>query len=291
MARRRLISGGIVALAVLVIAAVALVEATGKPASHAGAGHPGPVLTIGSPTPAAVSAVVASPTPTVTANSAPPASLAAPAPAAPVPAPPAVTIAPSSTIAYVNGPATIQIYGDHSLSQPLKVFPGHNVIGQPEVFLVINAATPGWFQVLLPSAPNGTTGWVPTSAVQTANTTDFLLVSLSRFALYHYNDGKLVASMRVAIGKPETPTPLGIFYIWASQGVSSAPYDPGIFALNGFTTKPVPGFLGASLGVHGWTDPSVIGTQASNGCVRVGTANMSPLIQNLILGTPVEIVA
>ena len=247
------------------------------------------------PTASAEPAPSAAAAPTATASAPPPApsgpgaGLALPAP--PVPPPPAVPIATSSTVAYLNGPPSIQIYSAPDPAKPMMTLKGHNSINQAEAFLVLSDATPGWYQVLLPVAPNGTTGWVRAGDVQTTTTGSFLLVSLSRFGLYHYEDGSLVASVPVAIGKPTTPTPTGLFYIWASQLVSSAPYSPGIFALNGFTSKPVPGFLGAILGVHGWTDPSVIGTRASNGCVRVGSVNMRPLIGSLLLGTPVEIVA
>lgn len=207
-----------------------------------------------------------------------------------MPAPPAVSVPDSSTVAYVNGPSSIQIYAAPDPAQRLMSLKGHNSIDQPESFLVVDDSTAGWYQVLLPVAPNGTTGWVRAGDVQTSVIHSFLLVSLSRFGLYHYEDGSLVGSFPVAIGRSSTPTPTGTFYIWASEEVASAPYTPAIFALNGFTAKPVPGFLGASLGVHGWTDSSVIGTRASNGCVRVSSANMRQL-ETLLLGTPVQIVA
>jgi lipoprotein-anchoring transpeptidase ErfK/SrfK len=104
-------------------------------------------------------------------------------------------------------------------------------------------------------------------------------------------DGKWQAGYRAAVGKPATPTPTGLFYILASQVVDQAPYTPGIFALSGFAPRPIPGFLGATLGVHGWTDSSVIGTRVSNGCVRLASKDMDPLLHHLILGTPVDIVA
>ncbi|HWD08860.1 MAG TPA: L,D-transpeptidase [Actinomycetota bacterium] len=271
------------AIAVVVLVLLGSGLHTG-PASHHT--RPGAAIAAASPSPAGSPSAIAPPSPTATAVPA----VAAPAPSGPVPPPPAVPVPTSSTVAYLNGPPSVQIYSAPDAGKPMMTLNGHNSIAQPEAFLVLSAA-PGWYQVLLPVAPNGTTGWVRAGDVQTATTTSFLLVSLSRFALYHYEGGSLVASVPVAIGRPSTPTPTGLFYIWASQAVSSAPYTPGIFALNGFTAKPVPGFLGASLGLHGWTDPSVIGTRVSNGCVRVGSVNMRPLLNNLILGTPVEIVA
>jgi lipoprotein-anchoring transpeptidase ErfK/SrfK len=124
-----------------------------------------------------------------------------------------------------------------------------------------------------------------------ASTNDYLRVTLSQFRIDHYVSGRWQAGYRVALGKPETPTPTGLFYILASQIVNQAPYTPGIFALSGFSPQPIPGFLGATLGVHGWTDSNVIGTRASNGCVRLASKDMDPLLRHLILGTPVDIVA
>jgi hypothetical protein len=191
---------------------------------------------------------------------------------------------------YLNGPATIQIYSAPDASKMATSLPGHNSIDQPSAFLVLDQL-PGWFHVLLPVKPNGSAGWLRASDVQVASTNHYLRVTVSQFRIDHYVDGKWQAGFRVAVGKPSTPTPMGLFYILASQAVPTAPYTPGIFALSGFATQAIPGFLGATLGVHGWTDPSVIGTRASNGCVRLTSKDMDPLLHTLILGTPVDIVA
>lgn len=213
---------------------------------------------------------------------------APPSPLGPPPAGPPV--AAVSTIVYTNGPPNIQIYGAADAGKPLMKLPGHNIIDQPTAFLVINES-PGWFQVLLPVKPNGTSGWVKAGDVQMTTTNRYLRVTVSQFRLDQYVDGHWQNGVRVALGKPSTPTPTGLFYIWASEAVDSAPYTPGIFALSGFAPQPIPGFLGATLGLHGWTDASVIGTRASNGCVRVASRDMDPLLHSLILGTPVDIEA
>jgi lipoprotein-anchoring transpeptidase ErfK/SrfK len=191
---------------------------------------------------------------------------------------------------YLNGPATVQVYGAPDAAKRTSSLPGRNSIDQPSAFLVLEQQ-PGWFHVLLPVKPNGSTGWLKASDVQVATTSDYLRVTVSQFRIDHYVAGKWREGFPVAVGKPTTPTPTGLFYILASQAVSQAPYTPGIFALSGFAPQPIPGFLGATLGVHGWTDPSVVGTRASNGCVRLRSRDMDPLLRTLILGTPVDIVA
>jgi lipoprotein-anchoring transpeptidase ErfK/SrfK len=195
-----------------------------------------------------------------------------------------------STVVYVNGPPTIQIYSapdEASASQQLK---GRNSIDQPSVFLVVDKQ-PGWYHVLIPVRPNGATGWVKASDVQVTTNRNYLRVSISQFRIDLYAGGVWQRGFRVAVGKPSTPTPPGHYYILASQAVPSAPYTPGIFALSGFAPQALPGFLGATLGIHGWTDSSVIGTRVSNGCVRLASRDMDQILHSLLLGTPVDIVS
>jgi lipoprotein-anchoring transpeptidase ErfK/SrfK len=205
------------------------------------------------------------------------------------PLPAAGPVPASSTIAYLNGPPNVQVYAAPDVSKPLMQLPGRNTIDQPAAFLVTDQ-TSGWFQVLLPVQPNGSRGWVKADSVQTATTNHYLRVFVPQFRLAHYVDGHLESTYRVAVGKPRTPTPTGLFYIWGSQVVDQAPYTPGILALSGFSAEPIPGFLGARLGIHGWTDPSVVGKQVSNGCVRMTSKDIDGLLHTLLLGTPVEII-
>jgi lipoprotein-anchoring transpeptidase ErfK/SrfK len=256
--------------------------------------RPRQVVAAATPSPTATVLPTSSPSPTDTPSPGPTASAVpvapGPAPSPLGPPPPGAPVPSSSTIAYLNGPATVQVYGAPDPGRPSMSLPGRNNIDQPAAFLVLDQQ-PGWFHVLLPVKPNGSTGWLKESDVQVTSTNHYLRVTVSQFRVDHYVNGAWQGGSRVAVGKPATPTPTGLFYILASQKVDSAPYTPGIFALSGFAPQPIPGFLGATLGLHGWTDPSVIGTRASNGCVRLATRDMDPLLHGLILGTPVDIVA
>jgi lipoprotein-anchoring transpeptidase ErfK/SrfK len=278
-----LIGGVVILLAVtLGFAIPAFMGAPARRTSHPAAT---PIVT----TPTATDSPSDTPAPTATATASVPVE-PGPAPGALGPPPAGAAVPSSSTIVYLNGPTTIQVYSAPDAGKRATSLPGHNSIDQPSAFLVLDQQ-PGWFHVLLPVAPNGSTGWLKASDVQVASTTDYLRVTVSQFRIDHYVDGKWQAGYRVAVGKPATPTPTGLFYVLASQVVDQAPYTPGIFALSGFAPRPLPGFLGATLGVHGWTDSSVIGTRVSNGCVRLASKDMDPLLRHLILGTPVDIVA
>jgi lipoprotein-anchoring transpeptidase ErfK/SrfK len=284
VATRALIAGVAVIIVALILGLISLAAfRSGSP------GRSRRVVAASTPTPTATASPSDTPSPSPTATSdvpvetgPPPGSLGPPPAGDPVPS--------SSTVAYLNGPATVQVYGAPDAAKRTSTLRGRNSIDQPSAFLVLDQQ-PGWFHVLLPVKPNGSTGWLKASDVQVATTTDYLRVTVSQFRIDHYVAGKWHGGFRVAVGKPSTPTPTGLFYILASQQVDQAPYTPGIFALSGFAPQPIPGFLGATLGVHGWTDPSVIGTRASNGCVRLMSKDMEPLLRTLILGTPVDIVA
>ena len=47
----------------------------------------------------------------------------------------------------------------------------------------------------------------------------------------------------------------------------------------------------AEIGIHGNNDPSVLGTNATHGCIRMDNAAITMLSKQLPLGTPVDIVA
>ena len=224
---------------------------------------------------------------------------ASPAPTDTAPAPAALAAAPDPPPVPVDpGPVpTSSVVADALTDVPVSNSPGgpvvthvaaRNLIAQPEAFLVLGQQ-PGWLQVELPVKPNGSTGWIPASAVHLRTDATFIRVWQSQFRLEYYVGGQLLKSFSVAVGAPRTPTPNGNFFVWASEAYNHAPYTPGIFALSGFS--PVldnwPG--GGRAGIHGWTDTSITGTRASHGCVRMRPADFAQILTVVPLGTPVQI--
>ena len=213
-----------------------------------------------------------------------------PAPPAPAPPPPPpATAAPATTLVADALGSSVPVYADPNGGPVVDRVAGSNVLGQREAFVVTDSSVPGWYQVELPVKPNGTTGWIQASSVSTRTVTYLIRVHQSQFKLDLFNNGALQRSFTVAVGAPSTPTPNGNFFVWATQAWNSAPYAVGIFALSGFS--PVldnwPG--GGRAGIHGWQDTSILGTQASHGCVRLGPADFGQLMHAIPLGTPVEI--
>ena len=158
------------------------------------------------------------------------------------------------------------------------------------VLAIADAALGGrrWLQVQVPSRPNGRTGWVPASAVRVAPTRRLIVIDRSERSLRLYVKGKLRYLTRVAVGRPGMETPLGGFYVQARY----RPLEPflGAFAFETSAYSKLSEWPGGGIvGIHGWNDPSVLGTAASHGCVRVSNAGIRALRRLVPVGTPITI--
>jgi hypothetical protein len=193
-------------------------------------------------------------------------------------------------------------YGVHSDGRYLSIFkrPGeahplarmdtHNPLGQtfrlPVSRIRPNSDGSAWLKVLLPDEELGQSAWVRTDDVRVVTLRERLVVDLSSFTLRHYRDGKLLETFKVGIGRPETPTPTGTYFIWAAipQGMPNGPY--GVFALGTSAFSPV--IDDGRVGVHGTANPTNRGQRVSHGCIRVYNTDMVKL-ERVPLGTPLVI--
>jgi len=154
------------------------------------------------------------------------------------------------------------------------------------------AAAAGWVEVMLPSRPNGSTGWVRAADVALQTVAFGVVVDLSDHQLTVYQDGEVLFRDTVAIGKPTTPTPLGRSYIRVllRPPGSGSPYGPYAYGLSGHS-EVLNRFMGgdAEIGIHGNNDASVLGQDVSSGCIRMSNAKVTELAGKLPLGTPVLI--
>src|SRR5919201_4594332 len=89
--------------------------------------------------------------------------------------------------------------------------------GFPEVYLVLLrrvAAGHRWLKIALPMRPNGTTGWVGRKVVGRLHPVRrWLTIDRTRLRAQFYRDGRRIWGAPVGIGKPETPTPNGLFWV------------------------------------------------------------------------------
>ncbi|SDE61884.1 hypothetical protein SPACI_030370 [Sporomusa acidovorans DSM 3132] len=107
-----------------------------------------------------------------------------------------------------------------------------------------------------------------------------VVVKIRARVLEVYNDDQLYKKYRIAVGKSETPTPIGEWNIvWKD-------YNWG----TGFGTR----WMGLNVpwgtyGIHGTNKPWSIGRFASHGCIRMRNKDVEELFEWLPIGTPVRI--
>lgn len=164
----------------------------------------------------------------------------------------------------------------------------------PQVFLVEELRGDGWVRVLLPERPNGSTGWIRESDLKITQNPYRLEVKLGEHKIRVFNGTTVQYEGDVAIGKPETPTPIGKFYVRVLLQTLDptsvyGPYAYGLSAHSEVLTE----FNGGDgeTGVHGNNDASVLGKSVTSGCIRMDNDEITRLSKLLPLGTPVEIVS
>jgi lipoprotein-anchoring transpeptidase ErfK/SrfK len=175
------------------------------------------------------------------------------------------------------------------------VYENPTYFGQP-LTMVVTGKEDEYIKVSLPARPNHQEGWVRASDVALSEHRFHGELVLSEFVFRVWNDEELIAETQVVIGTDTTPTPTGRFYIneildAATAGVSpGGAYGPWILATNGYSEAmdlfddglPVVAF-------HGTNNPGLIGSKASNGCIRMPNDVVTKLAESIPAGTPVEI--
>jgi hypothetical protein len=148
-----------------------------------------------------------------------------------------------------------------------------------------------WVRVRLPILPNNSTGWVPRRTLGNWRTVrTHLLVDRRRLTLTLYRAGRPVFWARVGVGKPQSPTPAGQFYVRNMlYGFDAPVYGPIAFGTSGrspvLTDWPGGGFIG----IHGTNEPGLLPGRVSNGCIRLRNAEMLRLARLLPVGTPMTV--
>jgi len=172
----------------------------------------------------------------------------------------------------------------HTLDNPIPS-------GTPLVFLV-RKLQDDWLEVDLPVRPNGSTGWIRAADVTTTTHDYRIVVELDAHRITVYKGTAKVLEESVALGKGNTPTPGGRFYIkeLLQPPNPNTVYGPYAYGLSGFSDA-FTSFAGgeAVIGIHGNNDSSSLGQDVSAGCIRMSNPGITKLAKILPLGTPVEI--
>ena len=147
------------------------------------------------------------------------------------------------------------------------------------------AAIAGAFNVTLQAILSANPGVIPEALVinqviciPISPTPLGITISIRNKILSVYRNGRFFKAYPVAIGKPTTPTPTGIFTIANKQVNPGGPFGTRWMGLS----KP-------HYGIHGTNNPASIGTAASNGCIRMFNNDVNDLFNYVGVGTVVRI--
>jgi hypothetical protein len=147
-----------------------------------------------------------------------------------------------------------------------------------------------WVRVRLPSrgAPSG---WLSRDALGTYGVVHTrLVVDRRRLTLTLWRDGRAAFRAPVGIGRPQTPTPAGSFYVRDRvTRYAGAFYGPVAFGTSArsATLTDWPG--GGYVGIHGTDRPDLVPGRVSHGCIRLRNADILRLARVLPVGTPLVI--
>lgn len=105
-----------------------------------------------------------------------------------------------------------------------------------------------------------------------------IIVNITAKRLTVQRNGALFREYLVATGKPQTPTPTGVFEVVNKEIDPGGPYGTRWLGLS------IKGY-----GIHGTNNPASIGTAASNGCIRMYNEDIESLFDITPVGTVVRI--
>lgn len=161
-----------------------------------------------------------------------------------------------------------------------------------DTWLPISDTAPGWVQVLLPSRPNGSAGWlyVADGKVATARSAHRVDIDVARRVLTLSHEHAPDRVWTVGVGGGETPTPTGTTFILASIQDTQPTFSPVVLPLGAHSDTHTR-FAGGpgTVGLHTWPSSDVYGRAGSDGCVRVPPEALAVLSSEVPIGTPVTI--
>lgn len=183
----------------------------------------------------------------------------------------------------------------------LRASPGGRIVARIGVktefgsrrVLAVTGRRGAWLRVIATERRNGGAAWLRASAARLGSTDVWIRVDRSRRQLTLRRGRRVLRRFPVAVGRPDTPTPLGRFAVTdrlRSQRADS-PYGCCAVALSGRQTKLLPGWPGGDrLAIHGTPNPETVGRPASLGCMRAGARDIRALMRKVPLGAVVVVV-
>jgi len=148
-----------------------------------------------------------------------------------------------------------------------------------------------WVEVTAEALPNGHHGWVRFGRDVAVQPVEWMLrASLSRRELYVLRGGRLVRTIPVGIGAPDSPTPTGHFAVAEKvTGPFGPAYGCCILALTARQPHLPPGWntrITYYVAIHAGSGQ---GAAVSAGCLHATEADVRYLMRTVPLGTSVQI--
>ena len=195
-----------------------------------------------------------------------------------------------AAVADAKGP-TVSLYGASNEAEPGQILDNPTWEGLP-VVLLVQQRLGDWLEVQVSMRPNESTAWVRASEVSVREVPYRIVVDTTAKRLTAFSRQGPILDVAVAVGAGRTPTPTGNFFI---DGAVKVPYDDGPYGAYQLSVAAFSNvhysFAGGvgQIAIHGTNDPALIGTPASNGCVRMTNEDVTALAMTVPVGTPVQI--
>ncbi|MGO9754746.1 MAG: L,D-transpeptidase [Solirubrobacteraceae bacterium] len=157
------------------------------------------------------------------------------------------------------------------------------------VVLFVRRTVPGWLGVVSPLAGNGKLGWIPVAAASLQRVQWKIEVSIAHREVTVLEDGRALKHFKIAVGRPDAPTPTGVFAVTDRLATHdpTGPYGCCILALSAEAPHAIQGWGGGNrIAIHSTPETSSIGLPVSHGCMRLTLPEGRWLIDHVPLGTP-----
>lgn len=190
---------------------------------------------------------------------------------------------------------SVGVSATRAIDEPIMEFANPIPSGGALAFLVEDLADLNRMEVLLPTRPNGSFGWINGSDVRLTRHNYAIEVRLDDFLLILYERGLPIFEATVGVARENAPTPLGRYYTTEllRPPRPDSVYGAYAYGLSGYS-ETFTTFAGGDgqLGIHGTNDPDSLGTNVSSGCVRLHNDDVTYLVETvgLPIGVPVDVI-
>jgi lipoprotein-anchoring transpeptidase ErfK/SrfK len=191
--------------------------------------------------------------------------------------------------------ATVAVSSTPDLNDTVRQLENPIPSGGPLVFLVEQLGDLQRMEVLLPTRPNGSFGWINGNDVRLTRHNYSIEVRLDDFVLTVFERELPIFETTVGVARDNAPTPLGRYYTTEllRPPEPDSVYGAYAYGLSGFSDTFTT-FAGGDgqLGIHGTNDPDSLGTNVSAGCVRLHNDDITRLVEDigLPIGVPVDVI-